>query len=193
MSGPPIEFDRRGDLTLRVGPPDAITSNSFLVCSRTLARTSPVFDRMLYGTFAEAKPTDDADVNPKHWVVDLPADDPAALAILVRIAHGHFNEVPKALPIDVLYSLTTLTHYYDATSALIPWVDTWLAAVDDIWRDADLLMPQFLWVTWELGRKTLFKTTARRILTEAPASLLRSYDPSQGLPMPPNIIGEPCS
>ena len=144
---------------------------------------------MLYGPFVEAKPTSEAEVDRPHWVVDLPADDPAALAILVRIAHGHFGEVPRALPIDILYSLTTLTHYYDATQVLIPWVDTWLAAVDDIWRDSDVLMPQFLWVTWELGKKVLFKNTARRILTEAPASLLRSYGPSQDLPMPPNIIG----
>ena len=188
MSEPPIEFDRRGDLTLRVGPPDAITSNSFLVCSRTMARISPVFDRMLYGSFVESKSATDGGA--KGWVVDLPADDPASLAILVRIAHGHFNEVPKALSIDTLYSLTTLTHYYDATPALIPWIDTWLVSVDDIWRDSDVLMPKFLWVTWELGRKMLFKAAARRLLTEAPASILDSYPPSRDLLMPP-LLGSP--
>lgn len=162
-------------------------SNSFLVCSRAMARISPVFDRMLYGSFAEAKPTD-ADAA-KDWVVDLPVDDPPSLAILSRIAHGHFAGVPKAITIDGLYSLTVLTNYYDATQALMPWVDTWLTSVEEILRDADALMPKFLWVTWELGQKKLFRTTARRILTEAPASLLDEYDPSQGLLMPPDIMG----
>ncbi|KAI1397247.1 hypothetical protein F4819DRAFT_490701 [Hypoxylon fuscum] len=183
MSEPLIEFDRHGDLKLRVGPPNGTASNSFLVCSRALARISPVFDRMLYGSFSEAKPADSED-----WVVELPEDDPASLAILIRIAHGRFSEVPKVLPIDRLYTLTTLTHYYDATEALVPWIDTWLASVDDILRDSNMLMPKLLWITWEFGRKSLFRITARRILTEAPASLLESYSPSKGLQMPPDII-----
>ncbi|KAI1375090.1 hypothetical protein F4677DRAFT_423144 [Hypoxylon crocopeplum] len=185
MSDPPIEFDRRGDLRLNVGPPDTINHNSFLVCSHTLARISPVFDRMLYGSFAEAKPVG---ASSEDWVVDLPADDPVSLAIFIRIAHGHFSEVPTILTIDGLYALTTLTHYYDATQVLIPWINTWLTSVEDILRDSNDLMPKFLWITWELGRKAMFRTTARRLLTEAPASLLECYSPSQGLQMPPNII-----
>ena len=62
-------------------------------------------------------------------------------------------------------------------------------SVDDIWRDSDVLMPKFLWVTWELGRKMLFKAAARRLLTEAPASILDSYPPSRDLLMPPDIMG----
>ncbi|KAI0377600.1 hypothetical protein F5Y04DRAFT_173441 [Hypomontagnella monticulosa] len=183
MSEPSVEFDQRGDLRLRVGPANETSSTSFLVCSRTMARISPVFDRMLYGSFAEAKPTD-----AENWVVDLPEDDPASLAIIVRIAHGHFNEVPRILTIERLYTLTTLTHYYDATPILTPWVDTWLNSVDDILRDSNILMPKFLWVAWELGQKVLFKATARRILFEAPASILESCSPSHGLQMPPDII-----
>ncbi|XXG98133.1 hypothetical protein Hte_004454 [Hypoxylon texense] len=183
MSESPIEFDQHGDLKLRVGPPNETTSNTFLVCSRSLARISPVFDRMLYGSFNEAK-----DSNPEDWTVDLPEDDPASLAIIIRIAHGHFSEVPKILAIDRLYTLTTLTHYYDATKILVPWVDGWLASIEDILRDSNQLMPKFLWISWELGRKSLFRSTARRILTEAPASLLDSYPPSQELRMPPDIM-----
>lgn len=197
LSGPPIEFDKRGDLKLSVGPPNATSSNSFLVCSRAMARISPVFDRMLYGSFAEAKPppppTTDTDTDSSskaEWVVDLPADDPVSLAILTRVAHGRFSEVPKALTIDGLYALTTLSHYYDATQALVPWIDTWLAAVEDVWRDSNQLMPKFLWVTWEFGRKSLFRITARRILTEGSASLLDTSAPTQDLLMPPDIMGK---
>ncbi|KAI1390688.1 uncharacterized protein F4822DRAFT_426537 [Hypoxylon trugodes] len=180
---PRIKFDPRGDLTLRVGPPDELTSNLFLVCSRTLARTSPVFDRMLYGSFAEAKPVDD-----KDWVVDLPNDDPASLTTFIRMTHGSFTEVPKTMTIDRLYALTTLTHYYDATQVLIPWIDPWLASVEDETRDSNVPPLKLLWIAWEFGRKALFKATARRILFECPASLLEPYLPPEGLQMPPDVI-----
>ncbi|KAI0107990.1 hypothetical protein F4776DRAFT_644320 [Hypoxylon sp. NC0597] len=185
MAAPTIEFDRHGDLELRVGPPNEATSGLFRVCSRSLARVSPVFDRMLYGSFAEAKPVD---ASSENWVVNLPEDDPASLAILMRVAHGQFNEVPKMLPIDKLYALTRLTHYYDATQSLIPWIDTWLTSVDDILRDSNALEPKVLWIAWEFGRKLLFKATARRILTEASATLLESCSLQQELQMPPEII-----
>lgn len=78
MSQHSVEFDQRGDLKLRVGPPNETTSNSFLVCSRTLARVSPVFDRILYGSSAEAKPAD-----AEGWVVDLPRPDQSKWNIIV--------------------------------------------------------------------------------------------------------------
>ncbi|RYO75804.1 hypothetical protein DL766_000185 [Monosporascus sp. MC13-8B] len=106
MAGSPIELDQRGDLKLRVGLPGDATSNPFLVCPRALARISPVFDRMLYGSFAEAKPADS-----KDWIADLIADDPAPLAIFLRTAHCRFKEVPGTLTIDGLCALTTPTHY----------------------------------------------------------------------------------
>ncbi|KAG8407249.1 hypothetical protein J3458_020738 [Metarhizium acridum] len=59
MADEPNVINRHGDLRLKVGSPqqagDTICQSvEFLVCSRALARASPVFDRMLYGAFAEA-------------------------------------------------------------------------------------------------------------------------------------------
>jgi hypothetical protein len=44
-------FDPRGDLTLVAGADRVV----FRVCSRSLARSSPVWDATLYGPFAEGK------------------------------------------------------------------------------------------------------------------------------------------
>ncbi|KAI9729548.1 MAG: hypothetical protein M1834_006744 [Cirrosporium novae-zelandiae] len=182
-----IEFDRRGDVKLRIGgSADETTSKVFIVCSRALARVSPVFDRMLYGGFAESKPR--GATNPDDWVVDLPEDRPGPLALLLHIAHCQVSRVPKVLSIDKLYELTVLTHYYDATQILLPWLDPWVASVHEMVQDADTLMPKFLWITWELGYNELFEATARRMLMEAPASILAPDSPLQSLQMPPDTI-----
>lgn len=88
---PIVEADPRGDLTLNVGNPsdDPSSSRCFLVCSRTLARISPVFDRMLYGAFAESRGKHTAEA---AWTVDLPEDPPFAFTIFVTISHGFVSQ-----------------------------------------------------------------------------------------------------
>lgn len=51
-----IVFDEDGDLTLIVGEDE----QGFIVCSKTVARVSRPFKRMLYGHFKEAKPADNS-------------------------------------------------------------------------------------------------------------------------------------
>ncbi|KAI0913276.1 hypothetical protein F4824DRAFT_175378 [Ustulina deusta] len=54
-------LDPKGDLCIDVGM--LYPTRSFTVCSRTLARVSPFWDKMLYGEFMESKkphPQDDS-------------------------------------------------------------------------------------------------------------------------------------
>ncbi|KAB5545680.1 hypothetical protein GE09DRAFT_1224637 [Coniochaeta sp. 2T2.1] len=83
-----LSFDSMGDLILRIGTPPT----SCEVCSRTVARSSPVFKSMLdKGFWVESKP-DDGD-----WVVNLPADNIVGFSILLLILHGHIRKVPSTL------------------------------------------------------------------------------------------------
>lgn len=50
-----INFDSDGDLRLVVGT-HKLNPQQFVVCSRTLARASPVFRTMLFGAFSESRP-----------------------------------------------------------------------------------------------------------------------------------------
>ncbi|KAI6367835.1 hypothetical protein MCOR25_004800 [Pyricularia grisea] len=50
-----INFDSDGDLHLIVGG-GKVSPQRFVVCSRTLARASPVFKTMLFGAFSESRP-----------------------------------------------------------------------------------------------------------------------------------------
>jgi hypothetical protein len=80
-------FDPHGDLRLVVGEEKAES----LVCSRSLARASPIFNKMLFGFFYESKPAKG------DRRVELPEDDPYALCFLLNIIHGRFDRVSSSL------------------------------------------------------------------------------------------------
>lgn len=185
---PTIKIDPRGDLTLRVGADRLDESKPepkcFLVCSRTIARVSPVFDRMIYGSFAEAGPADG-----KEWTVDLPEDKSSALQLFAIISHGFLHRVPHALSILELFDLTVLTHYYDATRILVPWVRPWMEALHDPSAATDETAPKMLWISWELGHRQMFEATVRRITMEGSGSMFAEGSALQQLQMPSDVIG----
>jgi hypothetical protein len=170
QSTTPITIDPRGDLTLKIGPPT--TSKTFLVCSRTLARASPVLNRMLYGSFAESKPSNDSSGS-GGWTISLPELNPHPFILLAHISHGAFNNIPKTLTIDELFDLIVVTHYYDCTPLLAPWAALWLSAVHEPASDNELEMYRVLFVSQELGDKRTFEITARRLVLETCITLER--------------------
>ncbi|KAI8267569.1 hypothetical protein K4K56_004477 [Colletotrichum sp. SAR 10_98] len=71
MPTPSKTFDSKGDLYLVVGI-RAGDPSTFLVCSKVLARASPVFDKMLFGPFAESRPSTESSKQDSAWIVHLP-------------------------------------------------------------------------------------------------------------------------
>ncbi|VUC23050.1 unnamed protein product [Clonostachys rosea] len=187
----PVDLDYHGDIKLRVGGRKigdglSIEPTYFTACSRTLARISPVFDRMLYGHFAEARKPATLD---QDWIVNLPDDKPEPMGILLEIAHCQFLSVPKTLTLEQLYDLTVLTNYYDATALLSPWVDSWITCMDGISRkDARVLLPKILWVAWELGQKSILEDTARRMLMEVDGPPFMDTCEDENIQTPPDIV-----
>lgn len=101
--GSDIIVDARGDLILNIGiSDDGGSAQRFRVCSRTLARVSPVLERMLYGSFAESECSEE-------WTVDLPEVNPNAFIILAYISHGQLWKIPRALTAIELFDLLVLT------------------------------------------------------------------------------------
>lgn len=193
MADEPGAIDRHGDLRLKVGSPqqagDTLCQRvEFLVCSRALARASPVFDRMLYGAFAEASHNQ---TSSEGWTVELKEDKPAAMEVFLNIAHANFARVPHVLSVDGLYDVAVLTHYYDATRLLAPWVGSWMASIVEMTRDANVIMPKMLWISWEFGRKEDFIAVARRMLMEAKTPWAMEPDSEDdAVQTPPHIVGK---
>ncbi|KAH7020801.1 uncharacterized protein B0I36DRAFT_367285 [Microdochium trichocladiopsis] len=80
---PDIYLDGLGDLTVRVAYNN--TTTDLLVCSRTLARASKYFSKLLYGDYAESK----WKAGTGDWVVAMHEVEPQMLAKLLRFLHTH--------------------------------------------------------------------------------------------------------
>ncbi|RYP37003.1 hypothetical protein DL767_003158 [Monosporascus sp. MG133] len=152
-----IAIDADGDLHLTVGQHQHRRAVTYVVCSKALSRSSPVFKRLLYGGFAESKKPEAGG----QWTVCLPEDEPAPMKIILNIAHGRFDQVPiKWDTVKDLYLLTVLTDKYDLTHLLRPWAQGWMRAIRTTYDEEkegkwsyppSEIAPQCLWIAWELG------------------------------------------
>lgn len=159
-----VEHDRHGDLQVIVGAQHQPKTHpkKFRVCSRTLSRSSPVFERMLYGSLAESNRKSSG-----SWTIDLPEDDPSAFELWSLISHGHFRQIPTEVPLDDLFHLTALTHYYDTTHSLSPWSAQWAASLPATPVEDEIGLHKLLWINVELNRKSSAAATARNIIQES--------------------------
>ncbi|KAI0600989.1 hypothetical protein F4775DRAFT_542316 [Biscogniauxia sp. FL1348] len=184
-----VVVDPDGDLTLRVGQnkpkarygsmaEEAIT---FVVCSRTVARASPVWKKLLYGGFAESKRPSTS--SSSEWLVELPEDNPKAMSTMLHIIHSRFENVPRitdSFVLDDLYQLTVLTDKYDLTAVLRPWATSWMRSLHQTrnsWSkslfptSADLR--RHLWIAWELGDLDHLRKTAKEMILYLPGNILQ--------------------
>ncbi|KAH8204659.1 hypothetical protein TruAng_001134 [Truncatella angustata] len=186
MSLRTFRLDPWGDLTLRIGPDGA--TEDYIVCPRTLARTSPVFERMLYGDFAEADPSTRAAMG--EWIVRLPEDKPVTMGLFLSIIHGSYDETLRNLSLDKIYDLTVVVHYYDATKVLRPWVEVWINHIANLVEDINTPMLKVLWIAWELGAIPLFQTVSRYVLLEFDAADFADALSCSSIQTPPGVLGK---
>ncbi|KAI0804243.1 hypothetical protein GGR55DRAFT_691102 [Xylaria sp. FL0064] len=168
-------LDPKGDLYIDVG---MYPARSFTVCSRTLARVSPFWDKMLYGEFIESKKPHPQDGSPE-WTVKLPEDNPTAMGLLLSIIHGQFDVVPgyeDLLYVRDLYDISVITDKYDMTHILQPWARGWLRStlcstklIGESLRDQ--YCHERLWISWALGDKANFEEIAKIMLLTSCTSI----------------------
>jgi hypothetical protein len=146
-------IDPDGDLRLRVGSDTKDGMQDFVVCSRTIGRSSPVWKTMLFSGYKEAKPIEG------EWIVSLPVEDSKALLTILNIIHGRFAEVPKNPSVEQLYRILALTHKYDMVKKVEPWATPWsdrLASLSEGQEKGGDAMLTF--VARELGQEQIFRT-----------------------------------
>lgn len=155
----PIYIDMRGDLRIRTTADDGVRQD-YIVCSRTLARLSPVWNAMLFGGFKESKPT----TKDTEWIVSLPHDKSHALSTILNIVHGHFDLVSRSMTLREVHSLLIVTEKYNMTEIVRPWARDWLDAVG--YRFSD---PLLLFVAFELGAERVFANSVDWFVTNCGA------------------------
>lgn len=171
-------LDPRGDLCLEIGLHPA---KSFRVCSRTVARASPFFDKLLYGDFKESKKLCPQNGN-LGWAVKLPEDDPTVMELLLSICHGQFDVVArynKGLNVKSLYDISIVTDKYDMAHVLQPWARDWLQSTlsSNNPKSSEYLRGKLcherLWISWALGDRSEFQEIAKIMLLKS--CTLRSH------------------
>jgi hypothetical protein len=167
-------LDPRGDLSLLAGQPGVM----FRVCSRSLARSSPVWDAMLFGPFSEGKEQQDDD--DEGWTVRLPDDNPDSLRILLNAVHSKFDAIPTTLPNESVFSLAVLCDKYDTVALLKPFWNDWVQKSNAAPSTPTGFVHR-LWIARTLGYERCYKATLKeliyllRILNDKPRIFLESY------------------
>ncbi|RYO80531.1 hypothetical protein DL766_009189 [Monosporascus sp. MC13-8B] len=177
---------------------------TYVVCSKTLSRSSPVWKRLLYGGFAESKKPEAGG----QWTVCLPEDEPVLMKTILNIAHGRFDQVPvKWGTVKDLYLLTLLTDKYDLTHLLRPWVQGWMQAMGTSYEDEKQngrgVIPheaasQCIWIVWELGDEDSMEYLINDIAYGSPLNASERLEYPwkgsgpmfEGIMEPPGMAGE---
>ncbi|KAH9231483.1 hypothetical protein K456DRAFT_416695 [Colletotrichum gloeosporioides 23] len=145
-------FDSRGDLILKVGEAFHKGGSDFVVCSRTVARWSKVFNAMLFGGFAESIPSS------RHgtWTVALPEDRIPPVFLVLAIIHGPYLTIPTVLGRDELCELLIVTEKYDMKHILGPWASKWFENLPRDDSENTTGEHRDVWIAWELGHEVGF-------------------------------------
>ncbi|KAK1956015.1 hypothetical protein LY78DRAFT_408007 [Colletotrichum sublineola] len=142
-----IILDKDGDMCLGVGP-EIDEAAFFIVCSKTLSRSSPVMKQIILDEYVD-----------KDTTIHVYDEQMAAMRLMLEIIHGDFRKVPQRLELDDLHDLVIVMDKYDTLSFSRPWFREWLAGVRSSEDYAKLLS-----VAWALGDIELFKTASIRLI-----------------------------
>ncbi|KXJ85571.1 hypothetical protein Micbo1qcDRAFT_169313 [Microdochium bolleyi] len=185
-------IDPRGDLWLHASGTAAgaaIPGNSarFRVCSRALSRSSSVFDKMLFGPFAEGTKSRDAS---QEWVVDLPGDSPSGLRPLLEIMHGQFQRMApiagaQRSTIQRLYDVVVVADKYDCIALLRPWAASWTLCYKADLFTAEHELFCLAWIFYQVGYISGYETVVTQLVLTTPPG--PADDPRASMILPPKL------
>ncbi|CZR33319.1 uncharacterized protein FPRO_01802 [Fusarium proliferatum ET1] len=105
--------------THRYGRKEAV-QHRFLVSSQTLTTVSPVFKRMLGGSWKESAPAVATSPSSSTAIREVSTDgwNPHALITVLNIIHGRHNDVPQKVSVEFFVKVAVIVNYYQCTEAV---------------------------------------------------------------------------
>ncbi|KAF1918156.1 hypothetical protein BDU57DRAFT_189207 [Ampelomyces quisqualis] len=119
-----ITVASRGDVIFKLGE-EGETVTKVLISSLVMGLSSPVFDAMLNGNFAEGQ----ARLPDQPREVALPEDDTQAMLLVFRITHMQTSDLPERLSIDAFADFALVCDKYQCTGAVQAWSKVWIAKI----------------------------------------------------------------
>ncbi|WYZ42758.1 hypothetical protein EsH8_VI_000457 [Colletotrichum jinshuiense] len=160
-----VHIDPNGDLLLHVGSdPSSGDTKSFRVCSSTLRRASPFWNRTLMETSSETRPLESEwwGWTPSLFACQYEKSD--GLLILLNMIHSQFQLVPRSPTLSEIYNTLSLASLYEMEHVLQPWIARWydvLEGAEASRSGHDIAM--LVCIAWALGDERLFAKTMIKI------------------------------
>ncbi|KAJ1324755.1 BTB/POZ domain-containing protein [Microdochium nivale] len=112
-------LDQHGDVTLHVVYES--TSTDILVCSRTLARSSPYFDTLLYGNFGESC----AKHRLSAWIVRMEEINPEGLLPVLQFLHACKAPCLKGMTAREIFEIASVIDYLRCQAPFQEFLPHW--------------------------------------------------------------------
>ena len=151
------------------------------VSSSVLRLASPVWKSMFNpsGHFLESTAKE----------VSFPDDDPAALLVVLRIAHLRFKEVPDKLSFKELVSVAVICDKYDTVSVVRPFLSRWTGPEMKISPGEE----EWIFIAWTFGYEDAFTSgvqeLVRKVAIDGKGRCMFDGKAVNGC-LPPDIIGK---
>lgn len=184
-----------------------------VVCSQAMCLASPVWKKFIFPPFRRLREHDPAQVQktvedteigsstlskkvenvgegePTMPIeqLDFIEDNPAALCILLRIAHLDFASVSKKLDTDALLEIAVLCDEYDCVRLVSMFLPYWL--VDEKTQSEESGSERWIFIARVFGRPEIFRSLTEKMVDTAGVS---KEGEIVDCPMPPDITGNKC-
>lgn len=191
-----IILARDADVKLIIGrESDPSNLTQAAVCSKSLAKASPVFTALLLGgNFQESRGNQ---ANAEEWVVELPADKVSPMLILLKAVHWQ-SPGPGCFELNALYDLIVLADKYDMFPVVKSRARTWWESIHHksprLWSITKALKALFL--AWYFGDEKAVQLAVGALASSCPVNGrgelfddLGSPLRSLGIPVPEGLLG----
>lgn len=168
--------------TVSSSPTSPTSTTRFRVCWRTLARSSRVFDKMLFGLFVESQPGLGVE-----WEVKLAGDATSAMNPFLELLHSNVDSfqgltASQEIKLAAVYSLVAAADKYDCLHLLKPFANQ---CVEDLPLQTGngMDLHRLAWIYYQLGCESGYRQVSTRLMLHFSTSK-ESAIPS---PLPPNL------
>ena len=158
----PIAIDESGDLRLIVGEKRRV----FLVDSRALARSSPVWAQQIKGSSGAPTGLDALDFEDKTFDMELDLelrqyeDKVETLKVLLYAAHGRLDRIPSKPSLSDLCFVLILSNKFEMMPVMGGHIQTWYAQMRTSDNGLRIRCLTELRITWEYGYEPDFQRAA---------------------------------
>ncbi|KAJ5087213.1 hypothetical protein N7456_010829 [Penicillium angulare] len=163
-------------------PEPEVQEFRYQVSAKHLTFASPVFKRLLTGGWKEST------IYSENVYVEITASDwdDEAFAILLRVIHGQYHEVPQKVTLHMLAEIGVIADYYDCKQALLIMIDMWVNALEEkMPSDYSVTTMRWIWVSWYFNLPKNFQEST----SVAMASSTGVIDKCD-FPIPDKVIGK---